>query len=380
MLKKLDWNVINDYLDRDLLISQKHPTKDLWILNYSKTTQYSRAWDEITLACRGLVVNGAGTIVARPFAKFFNKEEHEAKVNTEGLFDENGTEAYLNSHAIGDIPTDLPFEVFEKMDGSLGILFFYDGEWIFASRGSFTSDQAIKGREMFNEYSMYDLSIQETCTYIFEIIYPENRIVIDYGTDEQLVLLGAINTETGEEMSYDDVCGWYHKTFSIVPRYDGIEDFTLLKGMEEDNKEGFVVKFSNGFRMKVKFEEYCRLHSIVTNVSNKIIWKHLMNGESFEDLLDRVPDEFYDWVQKTKIGLEHDYKSIEKECLLQYVHVQQEMIDAQAFQKKDFAMKVKDHKYSGILFAMWDKKDYSKTIWKLVRPVYSPAFKEVVEE
>ena len=50
MLKRLDWNIINEYLEKDLLIKQKHPTKDLWILNYSKTTQYSRAWDEVTLA------------------------------------------------------------------------------------------------------------------------------------------------------------------------------------------------------------------------------------------------------------------------------------------------------------------------------------------
>jgi len=263
MLKRLDWNVINEYLDKDLLISQKHPMFDLWILNYSKTTQYGRLWDEITLSCRGLVVNGAGRIVARPFRKFFNKEEHEAFVNAEGLFDNEGNIAYLDSNVVGTIP-NLPFEVFEKMDGSLGILFFYDGEWIFASRGSFTSEQAIKGREMINEYSMierkwlYDLSIQETCTYIFEIIYPENRIVIDYGTDEKLVLLGVIITETGEELPYDSVDGAHGYVFDIVPRYGGIKDFTLLKGMEEDNKEGFVVKFSNGFLSLIHISEPTR--------------------------------------------------------------------------------------------------------------------------
>ena len=118
MLKRLDWNVINEYLDKDLLISQKHPMFDLWILNYSKTTQYGRLWDEITLSCRGLVVNGAGTIVAHPFRKFFNKEEHEAFVNSEGILDENGDVAYLDSNIVGTIP-NLPFEVFEKMDGSI---------------------------------------------------------------------------------------------------------------------------------------------------------------------------------------------------------------------------------------------------------------------
>jgi RNA ligase len=368
-------------LEKDLLIKQKHPTKDLWILNYSKTCQYSRAWDEVTLSCRGLVVNGAGTIVARPFSKFFNKEEHEARVDAEGLFtDGEGVEAYLKSDTIGTIPTDLPFEVFEKMDGSLGLLFYYNG-WEFASRGSFTSEQADKGAELINRMTVYLYGLSKDHTYIFEIIYPENRIVIDYGTVEKLVLLGVIETVTGEEMSYDEVLGRFVNKFEIVPRYDGIKDFTLLKGMEEDNKEGFVVLFSNGFRMKVKFEEYCRLHAIVTNVSNKIIWKHLMNDESFEDLLDRVPDEFYDWVFKTKKELEDAYHLIERTC---HGYMGNTMIDLckldRKVTKKDFALKVKDHKYSGILFTIWDKKDYSQTIWKLVKPTYCPAFKEVVEE
>lgn len=386
MLKRLDWNIINEYLEKDLLISQKHPSMDLWILNYSKTTQYERLWDEVTLSCRGLVVNGAGTIVARPFRKFFNKEEYEAFVNSEGLLDENGNIAYLDPKVVGTIPTDLSFEVFEKMDGSLGILFFYDKTWVFASRGSFTSEQAIKGSEMLEEYFKYNLNLEIDKTYLFEIIYPENRIVINYGNAEKLVLLGAINTATGEEVSYDELESRYYKLSLLVPKYNGIKDFNLLKGMEEDNKEGFVVRFSNGFRMKVKFEEYCRLHSIVTNVSNKIIWKHLMNNESFEDLLDRVPDEFYDWVLRTKKELEDAYKDIELECLREHlritslVDVHMTLMDVTAYEKDYFFTLKNDFKHKGIVLAMSKGRDYSEAIWKLVRPVYSKPFKEVVEE
>ena len=306
------------------------------------------------------------------------------------MFDENGTEAYLNSHAIGEIPTNLPFEVFEKMDGSLGIMFWYvydgKGEWVFASRGSFTSEQAVVGKDMLHWMYQSDpylySNMDRDWTHIFEIIYPDNRIVVDYGDAKKLVLLGAINTFTGTEISYDELTARYFKNFFIVKRYDGIEDFTLLKGMEEDNKEGFVVRFSNGFRMKVKFEEYCRLHAIVTNVSNKIIWKHLMNDESFEDLLDRVPDEFYNWVLKTKKDLEDAYKEIELECYKKFVECLRDtpsMADP-ITRKKAFALKAKDYKYSGILFSIYDGKDHSESIWRLVRPIYSPAFKEVVEE
>ena len=139
MLQKL-----NKYYEDGLLYKQIHPTLPLTIWNYTEKVQYESLWDEITLMCRGLVTDEEGNIVARPFKKFFNIEENKY------------------------IPTS-KFDVYEKMDGSLGILFNYKGEWIFASRGSFTSDQAIKGAELLRKYPISLLDSKNT--YLFEIIY-----------------------------------------------------------------------------------------------------------------------------------------------------------------------------------------------------------------
>lgn len=139
-------NTLEKYYQNGLLLKQTHPTLDLTIWNYSPKVQYERLWDDITLQCRGLVTNSKGEIVARPFKKFFNYEEHK--------------------------PEDLPneeYEVYEKMDGSLGILFYYENEWIMATRGSFTSEQSIKGTEMLKKYPLEKLDINNT--YLFEIIY-----------------------------------------------------------------------------------------------------------------------------------------------------------------------------------------------------------------
>ena len=92
------------YRNDGWLLSQNHPTLPLIIWNYSQTTQYENYWDEITLSCRGLVTDDKGNIVAKPFDKFFNIEE--------GKFE----------------PTE-KFEVWEKMDGSLGIVFWGDCGW-----------------------------------------------------------------------------------------------------------------------------------------------------------------------------------------------------------------------------------------------------------
>ena len=61
----------------------------------------------------------------------------------------------------------------------------------------------------------------------------------------------------------------------IVKRYDGINDFVNIKNLISNDKEGFVIRFKNGFRMKIKGDEYIRLHKIVTNISNRDIWEYL---------------------------------------------------------------------------------------------------------
>ena len=167
---------LEKYYEDGLLHKQTHPTFDLTIWNYTPKVQYERLWDDITMQCRGLVTNSKGEIVARPFKKFFNYEEYKPE----------------------EIPNE-DFVVYEKLDGSLGILFNYQGEWILSTRGSFTSPQSIKGKEILNKH---DISAwRKDNTYLFEIIYPENRIVVDYGNEEKLVVIGCIHTETGDEVS-----------------------------------------------------------------------------------------------------------------------------------------------------------------------------------
>lgn len=139
MLEKL-----NQYYENGLLYKQVHPTLPLTIWNYTETVQFSGEWDEILLMCRGLVTDDKGNIIARPFKKFFNIEEGKYT------------------------PTE-NFEVWDKMDGSLGIVFWYEGQWIVATRGSFTSDQAIKGGELLKKYNT-DIMFRHL-TYCFEIIY-----------------------------------------------------------------------------------------------------------------------------------------------------------------------------------------------------------------
>jgi RNA ligase len=143
---KYDLSILNDYIDRGLVIKQDHPNLPLSIYNYSRECQYSGKWDDITLNCRGLVLDNDGNVIAKPFPKFFNYEELKPE----------------------DIPNE-NFEVYEKMDGSCIICFYYNNEWMCATRGSFISEQAVKASELLKNNPIEKLN--KNNTYIFEIIY-----------------------------------------------------------------------------------------------------------------------------------------------------------------------------------------------------------------
>lgn len=394
-------DILEGYHKDGLLHKQTHPTLDLTIWNYSPKVQYEKLWDEITTQCRGLVTNSKGDIVARPFKKFFNYEEHK--------------------------PEDLPneyFEVYEKMDGSLGILFYYEkeltdeeryniwfnnnyetgmerffipeelpdfgneyyeptpktkGEWVLATRGSFTSPQSIKGRELLEKYDYNKL--HKDYTYLFEIIYPENRIVCMYDF-EDLILLGAIHTKTGNEVNIHNADNedirlknmFSNLGIKIVTLYKTWgEGYDTLKKEISKDREGYVIRFKNGFRMKIKGEEYVRLHRIITNISNRDIWEYLKEGKSFDEMLDTVPDEFYEWVKEIKKELTAQYEDLERE----YRWIFKVINRAPNIENRVvFAEYAKRFRHPSLLFNMLDGRDYSQQIWKLIYPPYSRPFKK----
>ncbi len=227
------------------------------------------------------------------------------------------------------------------------------------------SDQSQRATKILHEkYSHTFPSLKRDRTYLFEILYPENRIVVDYGGMEDLILLAIIDNETGRDLTLEEI------GFPLVKRYDGIADVSLLQPMFRDNAEGFVVRFESGMRVKVKFAEYVRLHRIITQCSTKVIWEHLSGGLPLDELLERVPDEFYQWVRKTTEGLTAQFEAIERQCKADY---------AEKESRKETALYFMTKKYPRVLFAMLDKRDYAPIIWKMIKPEWAKPFKIEVE-
>lgn len=372
---KIDLNKINELIKQGYINKNDHPTLPISIYNYTPKAQYDQYWCEETLMCRGLVLDADGNIIARPFKKFFNYEE-----------------------VLNEIPNE-EFECFEKMDGSLGIIFKYNCEIIVSTRGSFISDQAIKAKEILNKYPEFIslvMNNEPAATYLVEILYPDNRIVINYGTDEKLVLLAIIYNETGLEFPY---AFWSNTDFldiPIVTKYDGLKDFNKIKELNLENKEGFVILFKNGFRMKLKFADYVELHRKLTRVSSKTIWEYLMNNDmaGLEKLIECVPDEFYEFVRIKSGALLDLYIDVEfnahlylNNILIEINTLKQSLINQgldditiSTVIKKRFAEKVFSDvpkKYQGLCFALYSNKDISKGIWKMIEPKYELPFKKL---
>jgi len=331
---------LNKYIEEGWIKSRKHPTEKLWIYNYSPKTQFEKFWNDTTLMCRGLILNEHQEIVARPFPKLFNMEE-------------------LQEDDMPNIPSQ-DYRVYEKMDGSLGIMYWIGNNPFISTRGSFESAQAIKSTSWLSgKYSHIIPYLNQNYTYLFEIIYPDNKIVVDYGAKEELVLLAVIETKTGKEMPLES------HGFDIVKSYSS-ESFESLKEQDTNNSEGYVIVFNCGFRMKIKFTEYIRLHKLITQFSNISIWENLKAGKNIDELLERVPDEFYEWVRTVKKQLEDEYLKIEQDCKEAYNEFGTRKETAQYFLKQS---------HPNVLFSMLDKRDYSEQIWKKLRPTFSRPFR-----
>lgn len=325
------------------------------ILNYTEQTQYEKMWNEVTKQCRGLIIDEDWNVVARPFDKFFNYGEYDMDKSL----------------------MDYRVEVTDKMDGSLGILFGIDPnrtstvdmywypQWHVATKGSMVSDQACMMQDILNDKYSH-LSLDVNWTYMFEIIYPGNRIVIDYGDTADLFLLGARHNETGLVRSAEAVTEW------TGPKTQTFSYKTLREALEappRPNAEGFVVYFPDlDYRVKIKQDDYVALHRVVTGLTERRIWENMKEGRTLFDLLDIVPDEWHEW-----LGEVHD--KIYVEWCQWHVYLTNLYADLRQNISKDFPridfnsmLDILDAPEKSLMFKLFDGDDISSEIWKRIRP------------
>jgi RNA ligase len=249
---------------------KEHVGQDgLRLFCYSEACVYEKKWNDAAMMARGLILDpDEKRVVATPFPKFFNVGER-----------------------VESIP-DLPFETFEKLDGSLIIIFHHKGQWRCATKGSLSSDQARWAAKWLSKFDTSLLDVETT--YLAEAIYPENRIVVHY-SETGLVLLGAYRVD-GSELSYEeltllaDALGW---RTAKRHSYSAVSELLAVAGTLPASEEGFVIRFENGLRLKVKGDEYCRIHRMVSRLTPLAMWESMWAGDDLEAVRRQLPEEFW---------------------------------------------------------------------------------------
>lgn len=320
---------------------------DLTIYNYSNKTVFEREWNEYTMAARGLVLHECGAIVGRPWPKFFNLGER------------------LNDK----LPAETP-ELAKKYDGSLLIVFFdhFQERWKAVTRGCWDNVQT---QYAFKWLEAHSGKLEAFYTYLFELVAPWNRIVVHYPKDD-MILLGMVDTESGKDYSYAET-----RNHAIKKGLSPVEFETKpieslnLEDPAIKNEEGFVARFSNGFRVKLKYRQYILLHKIVTGLSVKGIWEILASGNQPD--FSNVPDEFMGWYSKQRNKIQEKYDGLLEEARTIFQAVGKKET------RKDYALEFQKHgPIAGALFNMLDGHDPGKVLWKRCRPDVHEVFK--VEE
>lgn len=326
-----DWRQFGDIVAR---YSQDH---GLVILNYTNAAQYANRWNKYERICRGLIINTqTGDTVARPMDKFFNWGQDVPSPK---------------SHLV---------EVTEKLDGSLGLLYRNNNHFHVATRGSFDSDQALWATDFLQR--KYDLTdLPDRLTLLFEIIYPKNRVVIDYGDREDLVLVGVRDRRTGGDWFMSrivDLARQYKFTTPLSYDVTNPEHFVQVAKSLSANREGFVLRFSDGKRFKIKGDAYLDMHKLIFGLSFKRVLEAYQAGQARE-YIALLPAEFVETVEGWRQEIETTVQTVQTRVMAEY-----ELCPKSS--RKEFALHVlstypDDAPY---LFSYHDGKDITPIILK----------------
>ncbi len=255
---------------------------DLKQFTYNDIYAWTKGWDKILEISRGIIFDSKNRLVALPFPKFYSFGQHDCSF--EGL-------------------PNLPYKAYPKWDGSLIICYYckYLKMFRFATKGSLKSEQAQAADELFRYSGGINYPLDKNITYLFEYIAPTNQIVVRY-PEPRLVLLGGYRLDTFEEIDPDVEYTRLKETYpsgpidSVATREMTIQDaINIAKTSTCGKTEGFVIRFDNGYRVKVKTEHYVALHRIVTNLTPKRIHEAMIDRSKKElesaGILHRTKDD-----------------------------------------------------------------------------------------
>ena len=287
---------------------EKHPDADLYIYGYDSRKPYRIIWDNTNINMRGLIVDAEGEAQALSFKKFFTFRSY---ISPKVIALSEGNTLRLPQE---------DYMITEKVDGTLGLLYWINDVPYIATQRSFKATNARRATEILHgKYSHLFDKFDRSKSYVFEVLFPESRVLVDYGDREDLVLIGVMDKATGKEETHLHRNIGFPVAKDYTQEFKHITNFDELKNLNIPNLEGFVITYvESGLKIKLKFPWFEEAHDCMNELityssktrkarmrfnklmninrnllSNLTIWEYLQSGKSENELFRKIPYDYY---------------------------------------------------------------------------------------
>lgn len=304
--------------------------------------------------CRGLKFNLDGSLLARPYHKFFNVGETQ-----------------------GTLISNLDFSnvwIGEKLDGSMVHPALINNEVIYMTMMGNTpiAIDAQNHVQDMPEYKNLFFTLRNMGYMpLFEWCSPKNQIVIKY-TTESLVLTDIRHQRLGHYMPYNElkeICEEHGVLYVDRQKMDSVFDdwYTAAKALI--GMEGYILTWEGGLqaevKAKVKADAYVSLHRAKDSLMRET---HVL-----EIVLNKHEDDLIAKLEEHDAELVREYTNDVRHGMLEYAKMIDEKFIAlsenSTLPKKEFAQRIKDEEpiIRAFLFARFDGKNSLDTVNKFLK-------------
>lgn len=294
----------------------------------------------IVRECRGIVLEkDTWKVVCLPFFKFFNFGEVYA--------DEIDWKSA---------------KVTSKEDGSLIKIYYYDGEWRVGTNGTIDAEDAELNSPYYHNFmELFDVAAENSeldfdrlnpnYTYLMELCSCHNKIVVPYN-EPKLFHIGTRNNRTCEEVEVD-IGIEKPKQYML----SSLEDCIAMAKTFDFTQEGFVVYDKDYHRIKVKSDDYIRVHRLANNGSlTRERAVDLVRMNEIEEFLNYCP-QYTDYIRDTQRRL----AMFRNDILFNVNMALIEKMDCGT--RKEFAAVAKTFRYPMIWFKVYDTPHFDVDQW-----------------
>ncbi|REC60478.1 hypothetical protein DRF65_20660 [Chryseobacterium pennae] len=223
-------NELELFIKLGYIYKVKHPVYPIWLYNITKKCKLHKIWNYTTLSCRGLILDDSGKIIARPFKKFFERNEIYPEVL--------------------DLLSE-PLHTTDKLDGALGVLYKYKDSYYICSKNNFNHYIGALATDVFYNqlHHLFSKDLKEY-TILFEVITLKNPFTVNYTGEDAIFPIAVVNNISAKN------------DFRKLEELEKLEKFDIIS----TSKEGVVEFYEDGTMIKEKLPDFMNEYRKLKNL------------------------------------------------------------------------------------------------------------------